>query len=263
VLCAALLPVSNSALAGSIEAKYLGRSPGVTLQVSLDKGKKKSLGGGLFRFEITGAPIDDPTGLFGDAGAELVAMCIDPHENVKKNTTYTFTADNLVGAPDRAEGAKNIGNTSKGGFSEAEADFVDWVLSTQFQPGFADAQKKQVAALQMIVWDFVLNDTAFDHLSSGASTTWSPVVTSKKTAWNDLASSWITGYSEAADSGTVVDTVQSVALRDVGGQDFLVFGGARETSTGVLPGSIPVPAPLALIGLGLAGMLALRRRVRF
>lgn len=241
---AALLPAQ--AAAGVITATYLGREVKTNLGVSTDRGEQwQPLGGGLFRF--SSGDFGDLTGVLGPSSGEFVAMCIDPKQFVapaKTATEYTFALDNLVGSPWSEGSAHEAINKRKAGF-------IDRILSAEFAPGFKDATDIQVAALQIILWELVLEQGANPKPLEGK------VRVSGSQEANALAAAWIKTYWPKHPHPY---QVTSVVLRNGSYQDFLVFG-AAPSSDPAQPAAVPAPAPLALLVLGLP-LIARLRRVR-
>lgn len=241
---AALLP--SQVAAGLITASYLGREVAIDLRVrEHPNGPWTTLGGGLFRFHS--ADFGDLTGVLGQSSGQFVAMCIDPKQYVapaRNATAYEFGLNNLVGSP-WSEGSAHEA------ISKRKAGFIDRILSAEFAPGFKDATDIQLAALQIILWELVLEQRGKPKPLKGR------VRVSGSDEANALAAAWVKTYWPKHPHPY---QVTSVVLRYGSYQDFLVFG-PPPSSDPAEPAAVPTPTPLALLMLGLP-LIARLRRVR-
>jgi hypothetical protein len=174
-------------------------------------------------------------------------MCIDPKQYVapaNKAAEYEFELDNLVGSPWSEGSAHEAINKRKAGF-------IDRILSAEFAPGFKDTPDIQVAALQIILWELVLEQRGKPKPRKGR------VRVSGSQEANALAATWIKTYWPKHSHPY---PVTSVVLRHGSYQDFLVFGAAPDSNPAE-PAAVPTPAPLVLLVLGLP-LIARLRRVR-
>jgi len=217
--------------------------------------------GGVFDFTLT-AESTSPNALTEllnlQIGQHFLAICIDPKQDISLQTSHDFTLGVLTDAPQASSGYATAPQ-----FSQQEANFFASVLANQFgsndnfvyKGNNAYSQSEAIYALEMLLWEAVLGNDVPLGLSSGnvwvtnenSPTKTNPANSTNWTQAEKLASQWVTDYwSKHPNSGKIT----TLALMSTGTQDFLVYTD---------PPTIPAPAPLALLGLGLISLFGVRR----
>lgn len=233
----------------------------VTIQATLDSFDSRTAtirradnsligsGGGIGSFTIVNPPAATGDPLLDDLftnGNQFLAYCLEPDETISSRSTYSFEIVDLRDAPTSSEAGpmgltgetwieKILSYTAYNSIDEL-ASSASASMQTAFQAALYEAGYEDPTAG---LFDFGSGDA---RVASGAIPGDHATVTSR-------ANSFV--------GGSVLDQINAYGLLNVAqvgsgsrtaytGQDFMVFTRTIDT--------VPVPMPLALIGLGLAGL---------
>jgi hypothetical protein len=174
------------------------------------------------------------TGLFGSLNASVYASCFEQAQYLKKGSEWYAVFPFLAGLP-----------SATGGIDMAEQEVIRAIIGDKFGdeftvPGNSTARDTEdIKALQSILWDAGNGElgTSIENNDAGGKV---------------LAENWLNTPRVSPDFVTLYALVYVNGSPTSGfsygtGQDFVTY----------LPGgspSIPLPAPLMLVGLGLLGL---------
>jgi hypothetical protein len=234
-LAALLTWAVGAAPAGSITANFNGASPGVIIGFTFQDvpgltpplTEQLTVAGEFNWSTVSGAP-----GLPN----QFVTFCIELDQEISPGNQYTY---NLVPPEDGSQpGIGTGGPGNNGPIGIAKADQISQLWGMHF-PDIDNAVT--AAAFQITIWEIVFGSSFTPMVYTG-----DPQSASDGAAAIALASTWL------ADVQTPEPQFYEsnlVALTSPTAQDQVTV-------------LAPAPAPLALAGIGLLGLLGFRRRIR-
>jgi hypothetical protein len=233
-LCLAMFLIMMPAKAATIIATYNGELFSSTIDRSLNSGGTfTNVKVGVFDFTRTGGTYAG----FVSPSTEFLAFCIEPGSFITPGASYTYTVDTLADGP-----------TSPGPMGATKADELRelygryWDFTTPLTTDLA-------SALEIATWEIVRETTATLDPLAGSIQFKNP---------SDAAALTLAQSMLASIDGTGPKITGDLALLSpssvVGAEDPFQDVVVRELPT-------PEPASALLIGAGLLGLAALRRRV--
>lgn len=222
-LCAIVAP---SALAGSIDAAFLGTQQGLNVKVNLSGGVRD-----VFSGQITYA-LSNGTDECADLSGTFVTFCSELTEFVS-GSTLGYSCVEIPATP--------FDNASP--FSVERTQAVANLLAAYGDTAISTTDATFASAFQITVWELIYDFNPGTGVSSIDPTSGSLIVTNTDTS--SLASgvsSYISTFAAAAMTSGSQNALFSI--RNSGAQDQILL--------------IPAPGSVAL--LGLAGLATLRRR---
>lgn len=197
-------------------------------------------GGGRGTFTLTGADAVVPTALQSVLDASFQAVCLEPDSFVSTGTEYRFLVTDLAFAP-----------TTTGGMGLAREALVETVLGRVGATSVEDFDLLGVGLATALLYEAGY-EAAVNALDLNAG---SAVVTGAGSAVAQTALFSGDPQTTVVDAFALLNigTVDGIATRSIfEGQDFMVFA-AEAVPT---PGSLPMLS----LGLGLIGMVGLRKK---
>ena len=194
-------------------------------------------GGGRGSFTLTGSDVAIPTSLASVLDASFQAVCLEPDSFVTTGTEYRFLVTDLAFAP-----------TTMGGMGAAREALVETVLGRVGATTVEALDLTGVGLATAMLYEAGY-ESAVNALDLTAGTA---VVTGTGSAGAQVA------LTSADPLVTSVDAFALINLGPVGastravfeGQDFVVFTAS----------AVPSPVPLALMGIGMLGLVGLRKK---
>ena len=200
-------------------------------------------GGGRGTFELLGADGPIPVGFEDILDASFQAVCLEPDSFVTVNQTYNFAVTDLAFAPTSA--------ASTGGMGAAREQFFEGLVSLGGFESVEALTGSQVFSATGMVYELgyeTLGNTpdllAGDTLISGPGTL--------------AGQTLVTQYLGGARGALEVDALALINLGPVGPSTFSVFEGQDFVVWNSR--TVPTPGALALMGLGMIGLVAVRKR---
>jgi hypothetical protein len=256
--------MAMSASAADLVLDFQGVGPGVDLNYTYSTAGKVNVGttAGVFNWEV----VTNNTGY--NFGSTIQSFCIELTQftdTVGGSSTSSFNLVNPANAPNSSPPggmgpvrASLLGSLYGQFYNQVKAVIAGFSSTLTHDNGsFTNVSANQAAAaFQVAIWEIVHEDQAGiddDNLSS---------FVGKLSATNNAGTFFIT-----SNNSTVIN-IANAFLTDVMaeiGNTLSTFGGLSAMTSPDNQDQIivvPVPAPAALAGLGLIGIVALRRRMK-